>query len=99
MNKKSVTLIGSIELEGSKIGKRFLQFYGREPYSHTAALTVIGDAGAEDDDSLNDALQPFFKGIVKITADVDENGDLTTTPARIAKVAGSDLHPLERGYG
>jgi hypothetical protein len=82
----AIVLSGAIEsLEASKIGLRYFRFGVKEPYYHSVAIEVVGDPGAEDDNSLTEAMQPFAaaygRALCEVTATVGDFGELHATPS------------------
>lgn len=80
-------LFGYVEEVYNKRGLRTIHFEAIYPYTHRVCVQVTGDPGAEDDNALTAALQPYCLGLVRFTADVDAQGDLSSTPARFAIVS------------
>lgn len=55
-----VQIIGSMGLESSKIGERYVEIHSLIPYDHTMRLTIEALEG-QDDDAMNEALDPFIQ--------------------------------------
>lgn len=77
--EKSIPIIGTAMLDGSRIMERYLEISIEAPYDHTVRLTVEATSDQADDDQLTEALDPYLNAEIAVRATVRDGALFATT--------------------